>query len=78
MKGNIISVPIRRVEPGSNLGSPGLTFEGLGGAGLGRSGRAAPDPLGDRDFAITMRTPGQDLELAAGFLFTEGVINNAS
>jgi FdhD protein len=65
---NIITVPIHRVEPGSNASEQDLV--------------AVEEPLqirvGDRDIAITMRTPGQDRELAAGFLFTEGLVQSAS
>ena len=33
--------------------------------------------IGKRPLSVTMRTPGNDLELAAGLLFTEGIIQSA-
>src|ERR1700721_1143457 len=41
---------------------------------------AAEEPLeirvGDDPLSVTVRTPGHDVELAAGFLFTDGLIQH--
>ena len=41
-----------------------------------RLGFAENDKFQHRAISITMRTPGNDFELAAGFLFTEGILQN--
>jgi FdhD protein len=64
---NILTVPVRRFRGLSSVDEQDLL--------------AVEEPLqirvGERDLAITMRTPGNDVELAAGFLFTEGFIDSA-
>ncbi|MGP0072988.1 MAG: formate dehydrogenase accessory sulfurtransferase FdhD [Bryobacteraceae bacterium] len=64
----ILTVPVLKVE-----GDGPSPFQDL---------LAVEEPLeiriGDRAISITMRTPGHDFELAAGFLFSEGILRDAS
>jgi FdhD protein len=73
MKRSILAVPVQRVDISKGLVAPqNLPEEDL---------VAVEEPLqirlGQRNIAITMRTPGRDAELAAGFLFTEGILQHA-
>jgi FdhD protein len=68
----ILTVPVQKVE-----GDSSAPFQDL---------LAVEEPLEirlhnnleDKSISITMRTPGNDFELAAGFLFTEGILNNGA
>ena len=58
-----------------------VLVNGLGGGPARADAVAVEEPLeirvGGRGVAVTMRTPGHDRELAAGFLLTEGVVRAA-
>lgn len=65
MRRNIVTVPIHKARGGESI-SPAQDL------------LAVEEPLqirvNGRDLSITMRTPGHDRELAAGFLFMEGIL----
>ena len=67
MRGSILSAPVQRFSGGSRSSEQDFV--------------AVEEPLqiriGERNVSITMRTPGNDAELAVGFLFTEGILRGA-
>ena len=67
MNRNILTVPVQRLEGESSTPVQDLL--------------AVEEPLeirlGEKPISITMRTPGHDFELAAGFLFTEGILSDS-
>ena len=69
--GPVTRVRAVRYDP-DQAGEPG------GGGGTREEHLATEEPLeiriGDRRLAVTMRTPGADFELAAGWLHAEGVV----
>ena len=66
MKSSIVTIPICKMQDGASTTSQDFV--------------AVEEPLqirlNERDVAITMRTPGNDDEIAAGFLFGEGILGN--
>jgi FdhD protein len=58
-----------------------INLDVAGGPRRGPDELAAEEPLEirvrKRPLAVTMRTPGQDIDLAMGFLLTEGIIGSA-
>ena len=67
MNRSILTVPVRKIE-----GDCSASFQAL---------LAVEEPLeirlGEKTISITMRTPGHDPELAAGFFFTEGILDGS-
>src|SRR5215475_6434405 len=69
---NVLTVPVCRFD------NTGLHRDSQGEQDLLAVEEPVQIRVGNRDLSITMRTPGNDAELAAGFLFTEGFVHHAT
>jgi FdhD protein len=76
---NIMEVSMRRVN-GENFSSPARDTLAVEEPLEIRLGYESAEGGGrtHKSISITMRTPGDDFELATGFLFTEGIIKSAA
>lgn len=63
MKQSIVTVPVTRIAAQGSRDQDFVSVE-----------EPLQIQLNGKDLAITMRTPGNDEELAVGFLFTEGIL----
>ncbi len=76
---NTLDITVKRIGPSGD--GDGSCVEG-GVPGGFPDCVAIEEPLeirvGEKPFVVTMRTPGHDEELAAGLIFTEGVVSDPS
>ncbi len=74
---SIVRLPVHRVSPSKDAASEPIDDSLAVEEPLEiRLGHAGSSGFTTTSLAVTMRTPGADLDLAAGFLFTEAIIRS--
>lgn len=74
MRTNIITVPVRKIAEADSSSEQDVVQQDVVQQDLVAVEEPLEIRIGEKNVAITMRTPGNDEELAAGFLFTEGIL----